>query len=87
VLAAVRTAAMSSWRSKLGGLLLSPAVASLRARMDWETYGGAYLLGLAGVSVIAHGSSSRVAIANACRYAAEGVRHDVCAHVGARFAT
>jgi glycerol-3-phosphate acyltransferase PlsX len=86
VLALVRTAAMTSWRAKVGGLLLAPAVRRLRARMDSETYGGAYLLGLAGVSVIAHGSSSRVAIANACRYAAEGVRHDVCAHVRARIA-
>jgi glycerol-3-phosphate acyltransferase PlsX len=84
VLASVREAAMTSLRSRLGGLLVAPAVRGVRKRMDPETYGGAYLLGLQGVSVIAHGSSSRVAIANACRYAAAGVRHDVAAHVAAR---
>ena len=44
---------------------------------DPETYGGAYLLGLRGLVVIAHGSSSRIAIANAIRLAARGVEHEV----------
>jgi glycerol-3-phosphate acyltransferase PlsX len=44
-------------------------------RLDPETYGGGYLLGLNGLVVIAHGSSSRVAIANAIRHAARGVEH------------
>ena len=65
-----------------------PAAAQRHARPAHaprpETYGGAFLLGLQGISVAAHGSSSRVAIANACRMAAEGVRHDVCGHVAAR---
>ena len=46
-------------------------------RLDPDTYGGAYLLGLRGLSVIAHGNSSRRAIANAIRLAARGVEHDV----------
>ena len=37
-----------------------------RSRLDPETYGGGYLLGLRGLVVIAHGSSSH-AIANAIR--------------------
>jgi glycerol-3-phosphate acyltransferase PlsX len=69
----LRDAAMSDARSRLGGLLLKPAVRRLRSRMDSETYGGGYLLGLRGVSVIAHGNSSRRAIANALRLAARGV--------------
>ena len=84
VMTAVRVAAMSSVRGRLGGFLLRPAVRGVRTRMDPETYGGAFLLGLAGIAVVAHGSSSRIAIANACRLAAEGIRHDVCAHVAAR---
>jgi glycerol-3-phosphate acyltransferase PlsX len=80
----VREAAMSSVRSKLGGYLLRPAVAGVRRRMDAETYGGAYLLGLTGVSVIAHGSSSSHAIANACRYAASGHSSGVCGHIASR---
>jgi glycerol-3-phosphate acyltransferase PlsX len=82
----VRDEAYLTVRGRLGGFLLRPTVRSLRVRADPETYGGAYLLGLAGVSVIAHGSSSRVAIANACRMAAAGVRHDICAHVASRVA-
>jgi len=42
-----------------------PALFRVRQRLDWETYGGAQLLGIKGVVVIAHGASSRVAIANA----------------------
>ena len=52
---------------KLGGLLIRPAARRLRARLDPDTYGGAYLLGLRGLAVIAHGNSGRRAIANAIR--------------------
>jgi phosphate acyltransferase len=62
---------------KLGGLLIRPAARRLRARLDPDTYGGAYLLGLRGLVVIAHGNSSSRAIANAIRLAARGVEHDV----------
>ena len=62
-------------RGKLGGLLIRPAARRLRERLDPDTYGGAYLLGLRGVAVIAHGNSSRRAIANAVRLAARGVEH------------
>lgn len=49
-----------------------PALAEVRTRTDYETTGGAHLLGVDGVVVIAHGSSGRVAIANALRVAATG---------------
>lgn len=67
----------SSPRGKLGGFLIRPAARRVQRRLDPETYGGAYLLGLRGLVVIAHGSSSRVAIANAIRLAARGVDHRV----------
>ena len=69
----------SSSRAKLGGWLIRPATRGLQARLDPDTYGGGYLLGLRGLVVIAHGSSSRIAIANATRMAARGVdvRHRV----------
>ena len=57
---------------------------TLRARLDPETYGGGYLLGLNGLVVVAHGSSSRVAIANAVRLAAVGVEHGVVARLQER---
>ncbi len=69
---------------KLGGLLIRPAARRLRARLDPDTYGGAYLLGLRGLVVIAHGSSSSTAIANAIRLAARGVEHDVVGRLAAR---
>jgi len=64
-------------RAKLGGLLIRPAARRLRERLDPDTYGGAYLLGLRGLAVIAHGNSSRRAITNAIRLAARGVEKDV----------
>jgi len=64
-------------RGKLGGLLIRPAARRLRERLDPDTYGGAYLLGLRGLAVIAHGNSSRRAITNAILLAARGVEHDV----------
>jgi len=75
VLGALRDEIASSRRAQLGGLLIRPAARGLRARLDPDTYGGGYLLGLKGLVVIAHGSSSGVAIANATRMAARGVEH------------
>jgi phosphate acyltransferase len=71
-------------RGRLGGLLIRPATRRVRARLDPETHGGAYLLGLRGLVVIAHGNSSRVAIANAIRLAARGVEHDIVRKLGER---
>lgn len=61
-----------------------PALAEVRHRLDPETHGGAQLLGVKGVAVIAHGSSSRVAIANALSVAAEGAERDLPGHIAAR---
>jgi glycerol-3-phosphate acyltransferase PlsX len=69
---------------RLGGLLIRPASRRLRQRLDPDTYGGAYLLGLRGLAVIAHGNSSQTAIANAIRLAARGVEHDVTGRLAAR---
>ena len=77
VLGALRHEIESTPRGKLGGLLIRPAARALRTRLDPETYGGGYLLGLRGLVVVAHGSSSRRAIANAVRLAARGVDHGV----------
>jgi phosphate acyltransferase len=70
---AVRTAARSGARAALGGTLLRPALGSLRAQLDPDSTGGAILLGLRGVAVVAHGSSGPDGIANAVRLAARSV--------------
>ena len=50
---------------KLGGLLIRPAASSLRARLDPETTGGGYLLGLRGSSSSRTARAPGVAISNA----------------------
>jgi glycerol-3-phosphate acyltransferase PlsX len=61
---------------------LMPAFAELRQRLSPESVGGAHLVGTRGVVVIAHGSSSQTAIANAIRFAAEGVEHGLVERIG-----
>ena len=70
---AVRAAARSGARAGLGGALLRPALGSLRSQLDPDTTGGAILLGLRGVAVVAHGSSGPDGIANAVRLTARAV--------------
>jgi phosphate acyltransferase len=84
LLEALRQEIEATPRGKLGGLLIRPAARRLRHRLDPDTYGGAYLLGLRGLAVIAHGNSSRTAIANAVRLAARGAEHDVVGRLAAR---
>src|SRR5918999_1333639 len=74
----------ASLPSKIAGLLIRPAARGVRRRLDPDTYGGAYLLGLRGLVVIAHGNSSRTAIANAITLAAPGVRGRVVDRVAER---
>jgi glycerol-3-phosphate acyltransferase PlsX len=77
VLRAVRDAALSSPRSKLGGALLRPALGGFRAQVDPELQGGAYLLGLRRLGVVPHGRFSRVGFAEAILRADRGAREDV----------
>ncbi|MEX2323871.1 MAG: phosphate acyltransferase PlsX [Acidimicrobiia bacterium] len=60
-----------------------PKIMRLRERFDPEAHGGAHLLGVKGTVVIAHGASSRVAIANALRVAADGADRGLVARIEA----
>ena len=62
-----------SVRGKLGGLLIRAGVGEIRARLDWREFGGAPLLGIDGVAVVAHGRSDAKAIKNAIRVAKQAV--------------
>jgi phosphate acyltransferase len=53
----------------------------LYTSLDAETYGGAMLLGVNGVCIIAHGSSSERAVVNAINVAREMVEHDVVGEI------
>jgi glycerol-3-phosphate acyltransferase PlsX len=84
LLDALREEITATPRGKLGGFLIRPAARRLRNRLDPDTYGGAYLLGLRGLAVVAHGNSSTRAICNAVRLAARGVEHDVVGRLAER---
>ncbi len=60
-----------------GAFMAQGAFKRLKERMSYESYGGSPLLGVNGVVIIAHGSSSTLAIKNAIRVAAETVTHEV----------
>jgi len=76
-LGAVRTAATSSLRGKVGGLLLTPALRGVRDEVDPENAGGAYLLGLRHLGVVPHGRFTRFGFSQAILLAARGVSGDV----------
>jgi glycerol-3-phosphate acyltransferase PlsX len=59
------------------GLVLRRKLGPLRRRIDWREYGGALLLGVNGVAVIAHGRSDARAIASACRVAVLAVEREI----------
>ncbi|HKW72875.1 MAG TPA: phosphate acyltransferase PlsX [Candidatus Dormibacteraeota bacterium] len=58
---------------KFGGLLIRPRVQEIRDRIDWREFGGAPLLGIDGVAVVAHGRSDARAMKNAIRVTRDAV--------------
>ncbi len=73
LLGALRERASGSRRAQLGGLLLRPALRSLRDELDPERQGGAYLLGLRRLGIVCHGRFSRHGFAEAIAVAERGV--------------
>ena len=67
LLGKVKEGLMSSLRSKIGALLIKPALKSTLKQFDTSDQGGAPLLGLNGLVVKAHGSSTSVEITQAIR--------------------
>ena len=68
---------MKSIRAKIGYLLIRKAFTAFRKRVDYAEYGGAPLLGINGIGIICHGSSSSVAICNAIGEAGKMVANKV----------
>jgi len=77
MLGAIRQAAMSSARAKLGGVLLRGALRGFREEIDPEANGGAYLLGLRSLGVVPHGRFTRAGFAQAIVRAERGAREDI----------
>ncbi|MDR0454629.1 MAG: phosphate acyltransferase PlsX [Deferribacteraceae bacterium] len=63
--------------SKLGALLMLTGLKRFKKRVNPEEYGGAPLLGVGGICIIGHGSSSAFAVKNAVRVAIEMINHDI----------
>lgn len=66
-----------SFITRLGAWLARDAFIRLRKEVDYAEYGGAPLLGVDGVSIIAHGASSSKAIKNAIRVAYDAVHNEL----------
>jgi len=73
--------------STIGGLLILPSVRRLRAGFDWRRIGGAPVLGVDGVVVVAHGRSDPIAIEHAVLAAAQAVRVRLIDRLREAFAT
>lgn len=67
--------------TKIGAFLSKPAFRSLKKEIDYSEYGGAPLLGIDGICIIAHGGSTPKAIKNAIRAAGQYVVHHVNKHI------
>jgi glycerol-3-phosphate acyltransferase PlsX len=76
-LGAIRDVAAASARGRAGGLLMLPGLRALREEIDPERQGGAYLLGLRQLGVLAHGSFTRHGIARAIVRARRGAEEDL----------
>ncbi len=73
----LRTNVKASPITSLGGVLARPAFRRVGKVLDYREYGGAPLLGVNGVTIIAHGRSDPLAIESAIRVAAEAVNGSV----------
>ncbi len=77
LLSVIRSEIKARPLAMLGGLLAKPAFKAAASRLDYREYGGAPLLGVNGVVIIAHGRSDAYAMENAVRVAIEAVENEV----------
>jgi glycerol-3-phosphate acyltransferase PlsX len=87
VFQSMRDAVQGDPLATLGGLLIRPKLRAVRRRADWREFGGAVLLGVNGVAVIAHGRSDARAIYNAVRVARDAVDKEVVPTIAAAVAS
>ena len=65
----------------LGAMMAKSAFKAIYKKTNYEEYGGSPLLGVNGICIIAHGSSTPLAIKNAIRVAAESIQHQINPHI------
>lgn len=73
----LRQELMKNVRVKIGSVIAEPAFLAMKSRVDPDVFGGALLVGVKGVCVIAHGGSKHTAVKNAIRVARDMVQADV----------
>jgi glycerol-3-phosphate acyltransferase PlsX len=66
---------------KLGSFLARESFRTIKDKTNYEEYGGSPLLGVNGICIIAHGSSTPLAVKNALRVAAESIEQQVNPHI------
>ncbi len=81
LLGTIRTELKANPLSLAGAALAKGAFDRVRAKLDYEEYGGAPLLGVRGVAIIAHGSSHAKAIKNAVRVAYQAADQQLSQHI------
>jgi glycerol-3-phosphate acyltransferase PlsX len=86
LLGQVKDAITSTPLNTAASAVLKPALNRLRSRLDPDTYGGAPLLGVAGVCIIGHGSSKATAICSAVLVAAQAGRGGLTQQIAAAVA-
>ena len=67
----------ATFGGRVGYVLSRQAFRRFQRRVDYSEYGGAPLVGLAGLCIVGHGRSSAKAVANAVMMAARGVEADL----------
>ena len=70
----IKESLTESVTGKVGAAMVAPSLRHLKTRLDPEAYGGAPLLGVSGVCIIGHGSSTARAVASGIAVAAHAAR-------------
>ena len=81
IVSALLSAFSSSEDAKAGAKLLAPSLMPLYQKLDPDSVGGAVLLGVKGIAIVSHGSSSANAILNAIKTAHELFEDDHVANL------
>lgn len=81
-----RDAAHEKWRWRFGMAMLSSGIERVRTLADFQTYGGAPILGFEHVCIKAHGRSHAGAVGNAIKVSAKAVRDGIIPDIAEKIA-
>ena len=83
LLGALKESLMGSLKTKVGALLIKPALKELMSKVSADEYGGAQLLGVKGVCLIGHGNSDARAVCSGVLATAAAIRMGMPAKLAA----